>query len=140
MESAYDGDEEEEEVEESNWDKLQKLCHEIEQIIINMTDPPLSWYLERYDMILIYSRLEWSAFAKHCGEYDNYIVDTSLIIIDNIEYLLDEFHQTGKFHLRFYQIMLQDINNLWRYYTETYIGEERDPDIGDLIMSLTHKL
>ena len=38
------------------------------------------------------------------------------------------------------QHCIHDIQNLWNYYKSTYIGDESDPDVGDLIVGLTHMM
>jgi hypothetical protein len=144
MEDQYMGDDERDTQEHleknSNVRELEQLREEINSIMTNGISPPEAWYQKRYINIQIYSELGWSHMAQRFDGIDRYIHNTAMNIMNNIEDLLEDFHRKGHFHLRHYQYMIHDIETLWNYYKTTYIGNESDPDVGDLIVGLTHML
>ncbi len=124
----------------SNVQELEHLREEIDSMMNNGMSPPATWYERRYHNIQIYSELGWTHMASRFDGIDRYIHATAMNIMNNIEDLLEDFHRKGHFHLRHYQYMIHDIENLWNYYKTTYIGNESDPEVGDLIIGLTHML
>jgi hypothetical protein len=144
MENHYMGDDERDTQEHleknSNVRELEQLREEIDSIMANGISPPEAWYQKRYINIQIYSELGWSHMAQRFDRIDRYIHNTAMNIMNNIEDLLEGFHRKGHFQLRYYQHLIHDIETLWNYYKTTYIGNESDPDVGDLIVGLTHML
>ena len=124
----------------NNVRELEQLREEIDSIMANGISPPEAWYQKRYINIQIYSELGWTHMAQRFDGIDRYIHNTAMNIMNNIEDRLEEFHQKGHFHLRYYHHLIHDIEELWNYYKTTYIGEESDPEVGDLIVGLTHML
>jgi hypothetical protein len=134
-------EQEQEHTEESrNVRELTMLRREIETILERGICPPAAWYEHRYHNLETYAELGWSSMAHRFQRIDRYIQDTSMNILNNLEDLIEEFHRKRHFHLRHYQHLLDDIQNLWNYYKMTYIGNETDPDVGDLIVDLTHMM
>jgi len=143
----YMGDDECENVPEAvqlekndNLKELEVLRQEIDFMIQQGIDPPKDWYRIRHNNIQIYSGLGWSAFAKRFDNIDYHLQNTALNIMNNIEDLLEEFDDHGYFNLRYYQHLIHDIENMWHYYTTTYIGDETDLQVSDLIIDLSHIL
>ena len=124
----------------SNVRELETLREEIDAIMEQGLSPPHAWYQKRYNNIQIYSELGWSSMAYRFQRMDRYIQNTAINIMNNIEDLLEEFHQKQHFNLRYYQHMVHDIEDLWTYYKTTYIGDESDPEVGDLIVGLSHMM
>lgn len=124
----------------SNVQELESLREEIDSIMEQGLSPPHAWYQKRYINIQIYSELGWSSMAYRFQRTDRYIQNTAINIMNNIDDLCEEFHQKQHFNLRYYQHMVHDIEDLWNYYKTTYIGDESDPDVGDLIVGLTHMM
>jgi hypothetical protein len=124
----------------TNVRELEMLCREIDHLMAQGISPPESWYEKRYINLQVYSELGWSSMAYRFQRMDRYIENTSMNIMNNLEDLLEEYHQKGHFHLRHYQHAVHDIQDLWNYYKTTYIGDESDPDVGDLIAGLTHMM
>jgi hypothetical protein len=118
--------------------ELEMLRHEIDNILGNDIEPPHSWYETRYNHIEIYSELGWLSLAHRFYQKDHYMHDSAQNVIHNLEVLQKQFHQTRQFHLPYYQHLIHDIENIWNYYQDKYIGDESDPDIGDLIVGLTY--
>lgn len=142
-------DEQEQEGQEQTEDYLQEnrnvrelamLRREIETLVQRGICPPATWYEHRYSNLQTYAELGWASMAHRFQHTDRYIMDTSMNILNNLEDLMEEFHQKRYFHLRNYQHLVDDIHNLWNYYKITYIGNESDPDVGDLIVGLTHMM
>ena len=118
--------------------ELERLREEIDQLQAQGISPPLTWYEERFHHLVTYSELGWASMAERFHGLDRYIENTSLNILHNLEDLVESFYQNGHFNLRHYQHLLHDIETLWNYYQTTYLGEESDPEVGDLIVGLTH--
>lgn len=150
MESHYMADDEEEQehthntephfTKNSNVRELEMLCREIDHIMANGISPPEAWYERRYENLQTYSELGWTSMAQRFHHIDHYIQNTSMNILNNLEDLMEEYHNKQFFHLRNYQHLLHDIGELWTYYQTTYIGNESDPDVGELIVGLTHMM
>ena len=102
--------------------------------------PPTHWYEHRYQNLQTYSELGWSSTAQRFHRLDRYIHDTAMNILNNLEDLMESYHRKQYFNLRHYQHLIHDIQNLWNYYKSSYIGDESDPDVGDLIVGLTHMM
>ena len=126
--------------ENSNVRELEMLRREIDQLQVQGISPPATWYERRYINLQTYSELGWSSMAHRFHRIDRYIQDTSMNILNNLEELLDEYHHKQYFNLRHYQHLIHDIQHLWTYYRSTYLGTESDPDVGDLIVGLTHMM
>ena len=124
----------------SNVHELESLRDEIDAMMEQGLSPPHAWYQKRYNNIQIYSELEWSSMAYRFQQTDRYIQNTALNIMNNIEDLLEEFHQAHHFNLKYYQHMVHDIEDLWTYYKTNYIGDESDLEVVDLIVGLTHMM
>jgi hypothetical protein len=118
--------------------ELEMLRREIDFIMEHGLRPPLSWYEKRIHNIQTYSELGWYQMAERFNNLDHYIHSTALNILNNIEEQLEHYRHEEIFHLRHYQHMIHDIEEVWKYYQTTYIGNESDPDVGDLIVGLTH--
>lgn len=138
---ADDEQEQEQDAHESaNVRELAMLRREIDTLMEREISPPALWYEHRYHNLQIYSELGWSSMAHRFHRLDRYIYDTSMNIMNNLEDLMESYYRTQCFHLRHYQHLIHDIQNLWNYYKSTYIGDETDSDVGDLIVGLTHMM
>lgn len=126
--------------ENPNVRELDMLRREIDQLQAQGISPPASWYEHRYQNLQTYSELGWSSMAHRFHRIDRYIQNTSMNILNNIEDLMETYHRRQHFNLRNYQHLIHDIQDLWNYYKDTYIGTESDPDVGDLIVGLTHMM
>jgi len=146
VEMDYMADTEEEQVQEqtddhlqcSNVRELEMLRREIDHLQAQGISPPVAWYEQRYLNLQTYSELGWSCMAHSFYRIDSYIHNTSLNILNNLEDLMEEHHRNQYFNLCNYQHLIRAIWDLWTYYKTTYIGSESDPDVGDLIVGLTH--
>lgn len=124
--------------ENSNVQELRRLLREIDHIMEQGISPPASWYEKRYKQIEIYAELGWMQMARRFENCDGYLYNASLNTMNRLEDRMDEYHRKGYFDLQEYQYLLSDIDAIWNYYTTKYIGNESDPDVGDLIVGLTH--
>ena len=116
------------------------LRREIDALMERGISPPPHWYEHRYQNLQTYSELGWLSTAQRFHRLDRYIHDTAMNILNNLEDLMESYHRKQYFNLRHYQHLIHDIQNLWNYYKSTYIGDESDPDVGDLIVGLTHMM
>lgn len=132
--------EEQDPQESANVRELAMLRREIDTLMERGISPPTHWYEHRYQNLQTYSELGWSSTAQRFHRLDRYIHDTAMNILNNLEDLMESYHRKQYFNLRHYQHLIHDIQNLWNYYKSSYIGDESDPDVGDLIVGLTHMM
>jgi hypothetical protein len=121
-----------------NLSQLKYLIEEINYIFANGFKPNEEWFGNRIIKIYIYSGLEWANLHKKFLNKDNYIYSQTRKIYMNIQHILSEWSIKPIFDLYNYKCVLEDIYNLWIYYSAKYIDEDTDNDIIDLIIELSN--
>jgi hypothetical protein len=118
---------------QENINKLDQLRREIAHIIAHNLQPSEGWYDERYQYIDQYSKIDWRGMMTRFKNKDQYVHDTAHYILRLIEELVDDRGTKPNFNLHTYYRVIHDIQNLWYYYSQVYIGEETDESVLDLI-------
>ena len=131
-------DESDENTENKNLKELRKQRREIDKIMEEGIVLYETWYLIRCRTIQTYSELDWSGLVERFREHDRYMCDTASNILYNIQELLHEYTHKRHFDLRNYQHLIHDIENIWIHFTDKYIGEEKNIDVCELIVGLSH--
>jgi hypothetical protein len=115
---------------------LDQLRHEITHIITYELTPSEGWYDERYEYIAQYSQIDWRGMMTKFHKKDQYIHDTAHYILRLLEELIDERGTKPNFNLHTYHRVIHDIQNLWYYYSQVYLGEETDEGVIDIIQGM----
>lgn len=118
---------------QENLDELYSLYNEASRMIVNNTRPSEGWYEERFKYIYKYSKIDWDGLIKRLGDKDKIILNLSIQIKDNIDSLMEDYGGKPDFDFNKYFNMLTNVINIWKYYSDKYMGEETDSDIIDLI-------
>lgn len=121
-----------------NVKQLALLKMEINHFMIHGITPHDEWFDERYKFIDTYSKLNWSDIAKKYHNRDEYMHDAAIFIIHCLDELVEERATKPTFNLRTYYNVIHAINSIWKYFKETYLTDEEDEDIDDLIIGLTN--
>ncbi len=121
-----------------NSKQLEVLREEIFYILDNGFQPPENWYHDRITKIHLYMNLGWAKLYTKFMNKDDYIYYTAHRIESNINNILEDWSTQPCFNLSIYYQVLEDIDNIWKYYSDKYIGDEDESDIIDLIEDLTH--
>jgi hypothetical protein len=122
----------------SNEYQLKLLKKEINHIVVHGVNPPESWYEERFKSIKTYSTLDWTGLMNKFSGKDAYMYNTAVHIMNIICELLNECSTKNSFNLKQYHLLIHEIQNIWSYYSKTYIGGETDLDVIDLIQGISH--
>ena len=112
---------------------LDQLRREIAHIITYELKPSEGWYDERYQYIDQYAKIDWRGMMTRFYKKDQYIYDTAHYILRLLEELIDERGTKPNFNIQTYHRVIHDIQNLWYYYSQVYMGEETDESVLDLI-------
>lgn len=115
---------------------LDQLRQEIEHIMSHNLSPNEGWYDERYQYIALYSKIDWQGMMTKFQNKDKYIYETARYIMRHLEELVDERGTKPNFNLQTYYRVIHDIQNLWYYYSQTYLGDETDESVIDLIQGM----
>jgi hypothetical protein len=116
-----------------NEKQLDLLRREIGHITAHGIQPCEGWYDERFAHINQYSKLDWSGLATRFHNKDQYLYDAAGYIIRLTHELLEDRATKPNFHLGTYHSFIHNIQNVWKYYKQVYVGDEADKDIMDLI-------
>ncbi len=131
---VFETDEEEE---ENNLEQLHYLTAEAVHMIEHGIQPSEGWYDEHYRYIYRYSTLGWEHLIDRFQYKDNIMASLATTIRSLIQELLDEYSTKPNFNFQNYYTLLCNINNIWRYYSQTYIGSETDSSVVDLIEAMS---
>ena len=112
---------------------LDQLRREIAHIITHSLTPSEGWYDERYQYIDLYTKIDWQGMMSRFYKKDQYVYDTAQYILRLLEELIDERGTKPNFNLHTYHRVIHDIQNLWYYYSQVYLGDETDESVIDLI-------
>jgi hypothetical protein len=115
---------------------LDQLRREIAHIITYSITPSEGWYDERYQYIDQYSKIDWRGMMEKFNKKDQYVYDTAQYIMRLLEELIDERGTKPNFNLQTYHRVIHDIQNLWYYYSQVYLGEETDESVLDIIQGM----
>jgi hypothetical protein len=121
-----------------NYKQLEILREEIFYILDNDLQPHEQWYQERITKVHLYMDLGWAKLYSKFINKDDYIYYTAYRIESNINSILEDWSTQPCFNLSTYYQVLEDIDNIWKYYNDKYVGDEDESDIVDLIEDLTH--
>jgi hypothetical protein len=121
----------------SNLEQLHSLQAELTHFVEHGVDPEEEWYTIRYSYIELYSHLRWNDFAESFKDKDDYLYEYSLAIHIMLGELIHEYSTRPTFTFELYCSIINSIAEVWEYYNKTYMGDEDDLDIVDLIESLT---
>lgn len=121
----------------SNLEQLHALQTELTHFVEHGIDPEDEWYISRYYFIELYSTLKWNDFGNSFKDRDDYLYEYSLAIHMMLGELIHEYSTRPTFTFELYCSAINSIAEVWEYYSKTYMGDEEDLDIVDLIESLT---
>ena len=121
-----------------NLTQLTLFREEIQAILQHQAQPPLSWYTQRIRTIYTYAELNWAGFAADFEGKNTELYRTALHIQGRLAYLMTEWSCGPDFSLQHYAALLNEIAALWTTYHATYVGNETDEDILDIIQNMTH--
>jgi hypothetical protein len=121
-----------------NLTQLALLREEIQSILQRSTPPPPSWYTQRIRKIYTYAELNWAGFAADFEGKNTELYRTALHIQGRLAHLITEWSCGPDFSLEQYAALLNEIASLWTTYHTTYVGNETDEDILDIIQDMTH--
>jgi hypothetical protein len=121
----------------SNEKQLDLLRREVGHIVDHGLFPSEEWYDKRFEHINMYSQLTWIETANRFHNKDQYIHDTSLQTMGLLDELIEERGTRPNFNILTYHRVINNIYNIWNYYSQTYMGNEDDPDMMDLIEGMT---
>ena len=121
-----------------NLTQLTLLREEIQAILHHQVQPSSSWYTQRIRQIYTYAELNWNGFAADFEGKNAMLHRTALHIQGRLAYLMTEWSCGPDFSLTHYAALLNEIAALWTTYHATYVGNETDEDVLDIIQSMTH--
>lgn len=117
----------------SNLDELYSLYNEASHMIVNNTKPSEGWYEDKFKYIYKYSTIDWDGLIARLGDKDKIIQTLATQIKHIVDDLMDDYGGKPDFDFNKYFNLLTNIINIWRYYSDKYMGDEKDSDILDLI-------
>jgi hypothetical protein len=118
---------------QTNWDEFMELYQEAMQVALEQVQPSEGWYDRHFRYVYKYHMIDWNGLADKFKDKDNILYGLSTRTRDIIQELMDEYGGRPNFSFDNYYTMLCSIHNLWMYYKNTYIGEEDDTDVVDLV-------
>ena len=110
-----------------NEEQLNLILREINHIM---------WHNERFHYINTYASINWSDLSSRFDNKDEYINETAAHILELIGDLVEERGVKREFNLAKYYRAILNIKELWAYYKDSYMGDESDTNIVDLIEGL----
>jgi len=111
--------------------QLDILHREIHFIMVNEFMPPSDWFDARIDKIYAYHSLNWEDLNRKYIHKDSYIHHTSLQIQQMLRRLMDEWAGHSQFDLPTYQVVIDYIQCIWKYYSAVYLMEDSEEDMED---------
>lgn len=109
-----------------NEKQLDLLRREIGHFVAHNIIPSEGWYDDRFEYIYLYSKLDWSNLAKKFHNKDQFIHDTSILIMRLTDELMEERGTKPNFHILSYYRLIHSIQQLWNYYKQVYVDEDED--------------
>lgn len=122
--------------EEDNLRDLYRIHEEATYLLTNNLKPIDEWYTTRLKYIEKYSELGWEEMANRFRNKDNIVYDLCMRINMYIDDILQSYNKDKKFDFSVYYSVLCNIVNLWKHYSEKFVGQETDTDIIDLVEGL----
>ena len=116
-----------------NVKQLELLKKEIGFLYSHGITPSEGWYDERYKMIDTYSKIDWFGLASRFHNKDDFIHDRALYVGRALSELMEERGTRPNFNLQTYYALIHEIDNVWKYYHQMYMGDETDDDVLNLI-------
>ena len=98
--------------------------------------PTDDWYNKRFHYINTYASINWSDLSSRFNNKDEYINETAAHILELIADLVEERSVKREFNLAKYYRAILNIKELWAYYKDSYMGDESDTNVVDLIEGL----
>ena len=134
-EYAYDSDTEAQP--QNNLEELQYLLDEAQHMILHGIVPTEGWYDDHFRYVYKYSKVDWNDIIKRFRDKDNIMYELAANIKYTIETLMESYSGKPDFDFNDYYVVLQNIFNIWRYYSNKYMGDETDSDVLDIIEGMT---
>ena len=119
-----------------NEEQLNLILREINHIMWHGIKPTDDWYNERFHYINTYASINWSDLSSRFDNKDDYINETAAHILELIADLVEERSVKREFNLAKYYRAILNIKELWAYYKDSYMGDESDTNVVDLIEGL----
>ena len=121
-----------------NLPQLILLKEECLHIITHGLMPSEEWFHARFRNILLYQSIDWQDMAHQFDNKNDQIYTSSLTIHQIINHIIKEYETKATYDLTLYNQLLHLIHDLWIAYSTTYIGDETDFDIVDLVAGMMH--
>lgn len=121
-----------------NLPQLILLKQESSHILSHGLMPSEAWFHARFRNILLYQSIEWQEMARQFETKHTQIHTSSNTIYAMITHIVKEYETKATYDLNVYNQLLHLIHELWITYSTTYIGEETDMDIVDLVAGMMH--
>ena len=121
-----------------NVTQLELLYYEIDHIIMHGIQPNETWYSDRMNHIQAYQSINWKEQAVRSYQRDDTVYDATIMIIDHLEQLEEEWSTSPTFNLCVYQRLISTIRSIWKYYSREYyvMDHTNTVDILDLMNSM----
>ena len=119
-----------------NEEQLNIIMREINHIMCQGIKPSDEWYNDRFRHINLYSHINWADLSNRFDTKDAYINETAANIHQLVGELIEERSTKRVFNLAIYYRAILYIKELWSYYKDTYMGDESDINVVDLIEGL----
>lgn len=100
--------------------------------------PSVDWFHARFRYILLYQSINWQDLAREFEHKHAMIHTSSTTIYQILNYIHNEYETNETFNLTLYNQLLHLIHDVWITYSTTYMGDETDMDIVDLIAGMMH--
>jgi hypothetical protein len=121
-----------------NLKRLKLLRREIQFIVKHRIQPTIEWYEERAHYIYEYETIDWIHLEIRFNQKDSKMHYTAANIIELLELLTQELATSATFTLQAYYKLIEEIHHIWTHYHTTYMGNEDDMSVVELIEDLTH--
>lgn len=121
-----------------NFPQLVLLKQESSHLTIHGIMPSVEWFHARFRHILLYQSIDWQDLARQFEHKHNQIYTLSVTIYQILQYIINEYETKETYNLHAYNQVLHHIHDVWTIYSTTYIGDETDMDIVDLIAGMMH--
>jgi hypothetical protein len=121
-----------------NLSQLILLKQESSHIVDHGLMPSTEWFHARFRHILMYQSIEWRDLAQQFEHKNNQIYTASTTIHQILTYILNEYETKETYNMNAYNQLLHLIHDVWISYSTTYMGDETDMDIVDLVAGMMH--
>jgi hypothetical protein len=109
--------------------QLYLLIHEIEHLMDHAIQPPITWFEQRIDYVILYSGLNWRDFVAQ--SYDEHLSRMCRTIIQSGQQIMEDWSVSPMFDMSDYYTLLHTVNEARAYFTETYSTTQ--DNVGDLL-------